>query len=119
MTETAEYTIVLRYHVPRSQVWEGARGSQRGHVHLHVKNGPTHFTGPNGRTISRGGGRALCLHFSPRAFMANKYAPNGIRYVGGDEETAADLCPRCLYFAERYGVEVPELPTACGRSQRS
>jgi hypothetical protein len=27
----------VRYHVPRSQVWEGSGGRQRGHVHLHAK----------------------------------------------------------------------------------
>ena len=25
-----------RYHVPRSQVWEGSRGRQEGKVHVHV-----------------------------------------------------------------------------------
>jgi hypothetical protein len=28
--------IEALYHVPRSQVWQGSRGRQTGHVHLHV-----------------------------------------------------------------------------------
>jgi hypothetical protein len=27
---------IARYHVPRSQVWEGSRGRQTGRIHLHV-----------------------------------------------------------------------------------
>lgn len=27
---------VEQYHIPRSQVWEGSRGGQKGNVHLHV-----------------------------------------------------------------------------------
>lgn len=43
-----------RYHVPRSQVWEGSRGRQSGLVHLHV-TAPFDF----GR-IHRSTGQALC-----------------------------------------------------------
>jgi hypothetical protein len=42
------------YHVPRSQVWQGSRGAQTGHVHLHVREQFDH-----GR-IHRSKGRALC-----------------------------------------------------------
>ena len=47
-----------RYHVPRSQVWEGSRGRQSGKVHLHV---PAGAAGPMrfGRIV-RAPGRALC-----------------------------------------------------------
>lgn len=34
-TEPDRYDV--RYHVPRSQVWERSGGHQRGNVHLHVK----------------------------------------------------------------------------------
>ena len=32
--------VRLLYHVPRSQVWEGSRGAQVGHVHVHFRGRP-------------------------------------------------------------------------------
>jgi hypothetical protein len=94
-TYSAPFEITPLYHVPRSQVWEGSRGAQRGHVHLHVSRGPTRFTAANGRSITRGGGVALCRR-------------NGWYERAPEGETASDLCPRCKDVAERYGVEMPE-----------
>lgn len=88
------FALVERYHVPRSQCYEGSRGGQSGKVHLHVNNGPTRFTAASGRSITRGGGVALCLR-------------NGwyARAQEADEHHAR--CPRCVALAERYGVEWP------------
>lgn len=76
-----------RYHVPRSQVWEGSRGRQAGHVHLHVTEPYEH-----GR-LQRRTGEALCTR-KPAWY---ERAP-----VDGEQH-----CPRCLAIAGRHGLEVP------------
>lgn len=86
MNRATQITTEARYHVPRSQVWEGSRGRQQGCVHLHV-NEPMQ----QGR-LQRGGGQALCG-------KAGWYE----RPANPDERA----CPRCLELAARYGVRVP------------
>lgn len=75
-------TFDARYHVPRSQVWEGSRGGQRGNVHLHVR---AEFK--LGR-IRRKPGEALCGRRSwfPRALH---------------QDEIATPCPRCAEIAGR------------------
>lgn len=70
-------TLTRLYHVPRSQVWPGSRGRQRGNVHLHDD-----------------GGRALC---GRRGWYERPLDP-------GEQER---LCPRCATRAARAGLEVP------------
>jgi len=67
------------YHVPRSQVWAGSGGRQRGHVHLHVTE---HFD--VGR-IHRKPGQALC----------------GKRGWYEREPEGETVCPRCEEIAAR------------------
>lgn len=87
------FEIRVLYHVPRSQVWEGSRGGQRGYAHIHVANGPARFTADNGRSITRGGGVSLCRRHG---------------WYERAAESADELCPKCRDLAERYGVEMPE-----------
>jgi hypothetical protein len=75
--------FVRRYHVPRSQVWEGSRGRQRGLVHLHVADWEFH----SGR-IHRRKGEALCSRKNP--WWAREPYP---------DET--EMCPRCEEIASR------------------
>ena len=93
-TSPAEFQaqVVARYHVPRSQVWPGSRGRQQGKVHLHVLRGPLTFTAANGRTISRGGGVALC---------------GKVGWYERPGEPHEEHCPRCAELAERYRVPWP------------
>ena len=70
-----------RYHVPRSQVWAGSRGRQRGNIHLHVTEP---FTA--GR-IKRAPGQALC---GKRGWYERPV----------DEYDHSD-CPRCAEIAAR------------------
>lgn len=74
----------LRYHVPRSQVWQGSRGAQKGHTHLHVTEAIDW-----GR-LKRSKGQALCgkrgWYERPPEFESEK----------------ADICPRCADLADRY-----------------
>lgn len=70
------------YHVPRSQVWEGSRGRQTGHVHLHVDE---QFD--LGR-IHRMPGQALC-------------GRSGWYERPIDEAEVVPLCPRCREIKER------------------
>ena len=88
------YRIIMRYHTPRAYIREGSRTTQRGHVHIHVANGPATFTGARGRSITRWGGMSLCLRKSWFERL-----PEG--------ETAADLCPQCRVMADAYSVEIP------------
>lgn len=94
-----EPTVELRYHVPRSQVWEGSRGGQRGKVHIHIIGSARLLTADasgEGRysTITRGDGMALCRR-------AGWYERPG--------ESGEELCPRCADLAERYRVPIPPL----------
>ena len=70
-----------RYHVPRSQVWQGSRGGQAGKVHLHVREA---FS--SGR-IHRAPGEALCGR-------SGWYE----RPAEGEE-----LCARCEEIRDRVG----------------
>lgn len=70
-----------RYHVPRSQVWEGSGGRQRGNIHLHVTE---QFD--KGR-IHRKRGEALC---GKRGWYERPV----------DEWDHGD-CPRCQEIAAR------------------
>jgi hypothetical protein len=89
-----------RYHVPRSQVWEGSRGGQTGNVHLHLPIEPRHpspMTAVTGRrtTIKRNSGAALCgrsAWYDRPPFASER----------------PDRCPRCSALAARYGIEWPE-----------
>jgi hypothetical protein len=83
----------LLYHVPRSQVWEGSRGRQRGHFHIHVTE--RLFSPP----LVRNAGYSLCG-------KAGWYETDDL--VGRPGVT---ICPTCLKRAERYGVEIPEPPS--------
>lgn len=83
--------VEIRYHVPRSQVWEGSGGHQQGHNHLHVLE---HFE--RGRLV-RGAGRALC-------------GKNG--WYETTDPHDAKPCPRCVAMAKRHGVEWPQEVTA-------
>jgi hypothetical protein len=74
-----------RYHVPRSQVWQGSRGRQSGNVHLHARK---EFI--SGR-IKRRPGQALCgkngwFEREPYAFEV-------------------DICQRCAEIAARPSIE--------------
>ena len=75
-------TFDARYHVPRSQVWEGSRGGQSGCVHLHVTE-PFEL----GR-IRRKPGQALC---GKRGWWE--------RPAEGER-----LCPRCESVAGRVAA---------------
>lgn len=72
-----------RYHVPRSQVWQGSRGRQAGNTHLHTLE-PLEL----GR-IRRRAGQALC----GRAGWYER-PPEG-------EHEHASVCPRCAELARR------------------
>ncbi len=57
MTEYEEAVAELfqkRYHVPKSQVWEGSRGNQEGSVHLHARHQII------GGKVKRAKGEAIC-----------------------------------------------------------
>jgi hypothetical protein len=82
-----------RYHVPRSQVWEGSGGRQQGNVHLHVLGEMKTFKAASGRTLVRGDGRALC---GKRGWYERE------PYDGERR------CPRCEDLAVRYGIQWPE-----------
>lgn len=99
-----------RYHVPRSQVWEGSRGGQAGNVHLHLPIEPRDpwmpraFTATTGRatTIERYPGAALCKR---SAWYDRPGEPDEAR------------CPKCVDLAERYGIEWPPEPHPCGHRE--
>jgi hypothetical protein len=80
----------LRYHVPMSQVWEGSRGRQKGHYHIHVTE--RLFSPP----LVRERGQSLC-------------GKSG--WYEHTEPRDAEICPSCLDRAGRYGVQVPPVPT--------
>jgi hypothetical protein len=86
-------TVALerRYHVPRSQVWEGSRGGQSGKVHLHVLD-ELHV----GR-LHRRRGAALCgrsgWYERPPEYESER----------ADEA----LCPLCVGMANRHELAIP------------
>jgi hypothetical protein len=88
----------LRYHVPRSQVWEGSRGRQHGNVHLHVKPGEAFEAGRIRRTQHQ----ALCgrLAWYDRALE------------GAEGEREEDFCPRCVEIGTRPSGRLSELVAA-------
>jgi hypothetical protein len=87
----SEIPVEARYHVPRSQVWQGSRGRQAGATHLHVLE-PVVL----GR-IRRQAGRALCgkdgWYERPPEF-ASELADSG-------------RCARCVEIAARHGIAWP------------
>jgi hypothetical protein len=83
----------LRYHVPRSQVWEGSRGRQVGHVHLHVKEGEAFEAG----RIRRVEFRSLC-------------GRNG--WYDRDPIEGETACPRCVEIGSRENARLTGLVTA-------
>jgi hypothetical protein len=87
--------LEVRYHVPRSQVWPGSRGGQRGYVHLQVLRGPHTFTAANGSRLKRGGGVALCGKMQ------------GWWERAPERDETEHRCPRCVDLSERYGVSWP------------
>lgn len=98
-------TWTLRYHVPRSQVWEGSRGRQSGAVHLHAVDEIT-VTAKRGRcgTLTRAAGRSLC----------GKHGWYE-RPVKHDSDLQL-RCAECERRATRYGIDWPT-PTAPTRLQ--
>jgi hypothetical protein len=88
----------LRYHVPRSQVWEGSRGRQHGNVHLHVKQGEAFQAG----RIHRVQYEALC----GRSAWYGR-APEGIEGTRED-----DFCPRCIEIGTRPSGHLTGLVSA-------
>jgi hypothetical protein len=77
-----------RYHVPRSQVWQGSRGGQQGKVHLHLL-GAGFVSG----RLTRAPGASLC---GKRGWYERPAEP-------GEER-----CPTCAERAKRHGVEWPD-----------
>jgi hypothetical protein len=87
---------VLRYHVPRSQVYEGSRGGQSGAVHLHATEAVD-----LGR-IKRQPGQVLC---GRRGWYERPV------------EHESDLrvrCGECLLRAKRYGIAWPDESESAG-----
>jgi hypothetical protein len=82
-----------RYHVPRSQVWQGSRGRQEGRVHLHLPPdaGPWGVPIPLVGRIARTPGSSLC----GRCGWYER-APE-FAYERTDEA----LCARCVAIAAR------------------
>jgi hypothetical protein len=86
----------VRYHVPRSQVWQGSRGGQSGAIHLHATDDIT-VTAKRGRcgSLARRAGAALC---GKRGWWERAV------------EHESDLrvrCSECARRAQRYGIEWP------------
>lgn len=75
----------LLYHVPRSQVWEGSRGNQKGNYHIHVTE--RLYSPP----LVREAGRSLC---GVRGWYERPPEP-------GD---SYGVCATCRKRAERYNV---------------
>lgn len=80
----------LRYHVPRSQVWEGSRGAQHGAVHLHATE-PVNY----GR-ITRKPGQPLCGRYG--------WYERAIEHDSDLEHR----CAECERRAKRYGITWPQ-----------
>lgn len=80
----------LRYHVPRSQVWQGSRGRQVGHVHLHVKQGEAFQAG----RIRRVQWQALC----GRSAWYDREPTEG-----------EGMCPRCTEIGSRENARLTGL----------
>lgn len=87
---------MLRYHVPRSQVWAGSRGGQSGRTHLHVARAydavdpepPVQVTA----RIRRRPGEALC---GRRGWYERPPL---------DDIEREDICPRCADILTRAGA---------------
>jgi hypothetical protein len=82
--------LKLVYHVPRSQVWAGSVGAQRGNTHLHVTEALD-----SGR-LHRRAGRALC--------GKNGWYERNAEFPS--EFDSANFCPRCTAMAERHGFDL-------------
>lgn len=74
------------YHVPRSQVYPGSRGGQRGKVHLHL--GKPFFSA----RLARNTGHSVC---------------GRIGWYERPAEPGEERCQRCVDMAERYGILWP------------
>ena len=88
----------LRYHVPRSQVWEGSRGKQRGNVHLYVKEGEAFVAG----RIHRVEHQTLC---GRRAWYARPLQ-------GNEGQREDEFCPRCVEIGTRSNGRLSGLVAA-------
>jgi hypothetical protein len=88
----------LRYHVPRSQVWEGSRGFQRGNVHLRVKRGEAFQAG----RIRRVEGQTLC----------GKVAWYDRVPDSTEAATEAQFCARCIEIGTRHDGRLTALVKA-------
>ena len=95
---TIRQAFELRYHVPRSQVWEGSRGGQKGKVHLHVKAGEA-FQAGRIRRIER---QSLC---GRRGWYEREPELGEAQFKG-------DFCPRCVEIGTRVGGVLSELVAA-------
>jgi hypothetical protein len=87
---------VEQYHIPRSQVWEGSRGGQKGNVHLHVAGHERISLAsqrPPRTMIQRDAGATLCGKL--RGWMER------------DPKPGEQRCPRCDALANRYGLTWP------------
>jgi hypothetical protein len=85
-----------RYHVPRSQVWEGSRGGQSGNVHLHAP-------AAGATLVATGGQRTTRLTRKRYAALCGR--PRG--WYERPAGAAEGVCPRCADYATRYGVTWP------------
>lgn len=99
LTETGRPRWSARYHVPRSQVHEGSRGAAGGNVHLHVPLEPTY-----GRVLVAIHGRATEISRKPGRALCGK----GVPWYDRPPMEGETRCPRCVDFAERYGIEWPK-----------
>lgn len=79
--------VVERYHIPKSQLYEGSRGGHRGNVHLHVLEDVK-----LGRLV-RKSGECLCS----KKHGSYEREPD-------DNETR---CPSCDRIAKKNGIEWP------------
>ncbi len=99
-----------RYHVPRSQVWEGSRGRASGCVHLHVTSS-VEF----GR-ITREPQQALCgkRGWYERPAEGERICPRCDRLRDRLDDTNLSICPMCGGYVEDldgFGVLAHD---ACG-----
>lgn len=87
-----DWTVL--YHVPRSQVWEGSRGGQRGNLHLHATS-----TLQIGRMVRHAGSYAKAL------------CGKAGWYTRPVEWHDAGRCPECEARAVRHDIPWPPVPS--------
>lgn len=112
-TDTGRLLWSARYHVPRSQVWEGSRGRAHGSVHLHLPLGPTPTPGePRPKVeLTATTGRKTTILRSPASPLCGK-GRGWYERPALDHELTHERCPRCVALADRYGVEWPTAAVA-------